>query len=117
MQEQAYQSFNAQLLEEIHFRENSIGLEGLFQSFHSSGSIKHILLWQTLTYGIYGTDVLITLGNSFTGNVLKASYTEKMAGDMIMPNSLSAYSSKMSRSRTERTVKNFVEGYEGGYSV
>ena len=35
--------------------------------------------------GVYGTDVLIATGNSFTGNVLKAGYTKKMAGSMIMP--------------------------------
>ena len=59
--------------------------------------------------------MLIATGNSFTGNVLKAGYTEKMAGDMIMPNSLSAYSSKMSGAELKETVKNFVEGYEGGF--
>ncbi len=66
--------------------------------------------------GIYGSDVLIATGNSFTGNVLKAGYTEKMAGDMIMPNGLSAYSSKMSGAELKETVKNFVEGYEGGFT-
>lgn len=65
--------------------------------------------------GIYGSDVLIATGNSFTGNVLKAGYTEKMAGDMIMPNDLSAYSSKMSGAELKEAVKNFVEGYEGGF--
>ena len=44
-----------------------------------------------------------------------AEYTEKMAGSMIMPNSLSAYSSKMSGAELKETVKNFVEGYEGGF--
>lgn len=66
--------------------------------------------------GIYGSDVLIATGNSFTGNVLKAGYTEKMAGDMIMPNELSAYSSKMSGAELKEAVKNFVEGYEGGFT-
>ena len=47
--------------------------------------------------------------------MLKAGYTEKMAGDMIMPNSLSAYSSTMSGAELKETVKNFVEGYEGGF--
>ena len=61
------------------------------------------------------TDVLIATGNSFTGNVLKAGYTEKMAGDMIMPNDLLAYSSKMSGAALKETVKNFVEGYAGGF--
>ena len=65
--------------------------------------------------GIYGTDVLIATGNSFTGNVLKAGYTEKMAGNMIMPNELSAYSSEMSGAELKETVRNFVEGYQGGF--
>ena len=34
---------------------------------------------------------------------------------MIMPNSLSAYSSTMSGAELKETVKNFVEGYEGGF--
>ena len=65
--------------------------------------------------GIYGTDVLIATGNSFTGSVLKAGYTEKMAGDMIMPNVLLAYNSKMSGAELKETVRNFVEGYQGGF--
>jgi len=65
--------------------------------------------------GIYGTDVLIATGNSFTGSVLKAGYTEKMAGDMIMPNGLLAYNSKMSGAELKETVRNFVEGYQGGF--
>ena len=34
---------------------------------------------------------------------------------MIMPNGLSAYSSKMDGAELKETVKNFVEGYEGGF--
>ena len=37
-------------------------------------------------------------------------------GDMIMPNKLSAYSSKMSGAELKEAVKNFVEGYEGGFT-
>ena len=83
--------------------------------FHSSGGNAAYSVMANTLRGIYGTDVLIATGNSFTGNVLKAGYTEKMAGDMIMPNSLSAYSSKMSGAELKETVKNFVEGYEGGF--
>ena len=32
-----------------------------------------------------------------------------------MPNGLSAYSSKMSGAELKETVKNFVEGYQGGF--
>ena len=38
-----------------------------------------------------------------------------MAGDMIMPNGLSAYSSKMNGAELKETVKNFIEGYQGGF--
>ena len=65
--------------------------------------------------GIYGADVLIATGNSFTGSVLKAGYTEKMAGNMIMPNGLLAYSCKMSGAQLKKTVRNFTEGYPGGF--
>ena len=83
--------------------------------FHSSGGNAAYSVMANTLRGIYGTDVLVATGNSFTGNVLKAGYTEKMAGDMIMPNGLSAYSSKMSGAELKETVKNFVEGYEGGF--
>ena len=116
--EQAYQSFNSQLLEEEAISENIVldSQKSYSNRFHSSGGNAAYSVMANTLRGIYGSDVLIATGNSFTGNVLKAGYTEKMAGDMIMPNSLSAYSSKMSGAELKETVKNFVEGYEGGFS-
>ena len=115
--EQAYQSFNAQLLEEKSISEKVIldSPKSYSNHFHSNGGNEAYSVMANTLRGIYGTDVLIATGNSFTGNVLKAGYTEKMAGDMIMPNGLSAYSSKMSGAELKETVKNFVEGYEGGF--
>ena len=115
--EQAYQSFNSQLLEEEAISENIVldSQKSYSNRFHSSGGNAAYSVMANTLRGIYGSDVLIATGNSFTGNVLKAGYTEKMAGDMIMPNSLSAYSSKMSGAELKETVKNFVEGYEGGF--
>ncbi len=115
--EQAYQSFNSQLLEEESASENIVldSQKSYSNRFHSSGGNAAYSVMANTLRGIYGTDVLIATGNSFTGNVLKAGYTEKMAGDMIMPNGLSAYSSKMSGAELKETVKNFVEGYEGGF--
>ena len=115
--EQAYQSFNSQLLEEKAASEKVIldSQKSYSNRFHSSGgNVAYSVMANTLR-GIYGTDVLIATGNSFTGNVLKAGYTKKMVGSMIMPNSLSAYSSKMSGAELKETVKNFIEGYEGGF--
>ena len=114
---QAYQSFHSQLLEE-EAAAGSIVLDSqksYSNRFHSSGGNAAYSVMANTLRGAYGTDVLIATGNSFTGNVLKAGYTEKMAGDMIMPNSLSAYSSTMSGAELMETVKNFVEGYEGGF--
>ena len=114
---QAYQSFNSQLLEEKSSSESIVldSQKSYSNRFHSSGGNAAYSVMANTLRGIYGTDVLIATGNSFTGNVLKAGYTEKMAGSMIMPNSLSAYSSKMSGAELKETVKNFVEGYQGGF--
>ena len=114
---QAYESFNTQLLEEESASEDIVldSQKSYSNRFHSSGGNTAYSVMANTLRGIYGTDVLIATGNSFTGNVLKAGYTEKMAGSMIMPNSLSAYSSKMSGAELKETVKNFVEGYQGGF--
>ncbi len=115
---QAYRSFNAQLLAEGSTAENVVldSQKSYSNRFHSSGGNAAYSVMANTLRGLYGTDVLLATGNSFTGNVLKAGYTEKMAGDMIMPNGLSAYSSKMSGAELKETVKNFVEGYEGGFN-
>ena len=114
---QAYQSFNTQLLEEESASENIVldSQKSYSNRFHTSGGNAAYSVMANTLRGIYGSDVLIATGNSFTGNVLKAGYTEKMAGDMIMPNGLSAYSCKMSGAELKETVTNFVEGYQGGF--
>ena len=113
---QAYQSFHSQLLNEESTSEKVVldSPKSYSNCFHSNGGNAAYSVMANTLRGIYGTDVLIATGNSFTGNVLKAGYTEKMAGSMIMPNSLSAYSCKMTGAELKETVRNFVEGYEGG---
>ena len=114
--EQAYQSFNSQLLEEKSTSEDIVldSKKTYSNRFHTSGGNEAYSVMANTLRGIYGTDVLIATGNSFTGNVLKAKYSEKMAGRMIMPNGLWAYKCTMSGSELKETVRNFVEGYEGG---
>ena len=114
---QAYQSFDTQLLDEKATSEKVVlnSEKSYSNRFHSSGGNEAYSVMANTLRGIYGTDVLIATGNSFTGNVLKAGYTEKMAGDMIMPNGLSAYSCKMNGAELKETVRNFVEGYPGGF--
>ena len=115
--EQAYQSFNTQLLDEKSTSESVVlnSKKSYSNRFHSDGGNDAYSVMANTLRGIYGSDVLIATGNSFTGNVLKAGYTEKMAGNMIMPNDLSAYSSKMSGAELKEVVKKFVEGYQGGF--
>ena|GEM_PF-1147460 len=115
--EQAYQSFNTQLLEKESVSENIVldSKKTYSNRFHTSGGNEAYSVMANTLRRIYGTDVLIATANSFMGNVLKAGYTEKMAGNMIMPNGLSAYKSKMSGTELKETIKNFVEGYEGGF--
>ena len=104
MQGRHTSSFNSQLLEEKSTSEDIVldSQKSYSNRFHSSGGNAAYSVMANTLRGIYGADVLIAAGNSFTGNVLKAGYTEKMAGNMIMPNGLLAYSCKMRRSRTER---------------
>ena len=115
--EQAYQSFNSQLLEEESISEKVLldSQKSYSNRFHSNGGNAAYSVMANTLRSIYGTDVLIATGNSFTGNVLKAGYTKKMAGSMIMPNCLSAYGSMMSGAELKETVRNFIEGYEGGF--
>ena len=114
---QAYQSFNTQLLnEQTTFEDILLDSQKSYSNrFHTGGGNAAYSVMANTLRGVYGTYVLIATGNSFTGNVLKAGYTKKMAGSMIMPNGLLAYSSKMSGAELKETVRNFVEGYEGGF--
>ena len=114
---QAYRSFDSQLLEEKSTSEDIVldSQKSYSNRFHSSGGNAAYSVMANTLRGIYGADVLIAAGNSFTGNVLKAGYTEKMAGNMIMPNGLLAYSCKMDGAQLKETVRNFTEGYPGGF--
>ena len=115
---QAYRSFNTKLLEKKSASEKIVldSKKAYSNHFHTSGGNEAYSVMAHTLRGIYGTDVLIATGNSFTGSVRKAGYTEKMAGNMIMPNGLSAYKRKMSGAELKKTVRNFVEGYQGGFN-
>lgn len=114
--EQAYQAFDAQLLDDENVSDDVVLSSSKLYSnyFHSEGGNESYSVMANTLRDIYGTDVLIATGNSFTGSVLKADYTEKMVGDMIMPNGLAAYKQEMSGAELKELVKSFVEGYEGG---
>ena len=115
---QAYQAFNAQLLAEDAPADDEIVLtsgKSYSNVFHKNGGNASFSVMANTLRGVYGTDVLIAAANSFTGSVLKADYTPKMAASMIMPNSLLAYQRAMTGAELKETVRAFVEGREGGF--
>ena len=115
---QAYQAFNARLLAEDMPADDEIVLtsgKSYSNVFHKNGGNASFSVMANTLRGVYGTDVLIAAANSFTGSVLKADYTQKMAASMIMPNSLLAYQRAMTGAELKETVRAFVEGCEGGF--
>ena len=116
--QQAYQAFNAQLLAEDMPADDEIVLtsgKGYSNVFHADGGNASFSVMANTLRGVYGTDVLIAAANSFTGSVLKADYTPKMAASMIMPNSLLAYQRTLTGAELKAAVRAFVEGCEGGF--
>ena len=116
--EQAYQAFNAQLLADEPAPDAAVltSDKGYSNVFHADGGNAAFSVMANTLRGVYDTDVLIAAANSFTGSVLAAGYTEKMAASMIMPNSLLAYQRTMNGAELTETVRAFVEGCEGGFT-
>ena len=115
---QAYRAFNVQLLAEDAPADEEIVLtsgKSYSNVFHKNGGNASFSAMANTLRGVYGTDVLIAAANSFTGSVLKADYTPKMAASMIMPNGLLAYQRAMTGAELKETVRAFVEGREGGF--
>ena len=115
---QAYQAFNAKLLaEEEPAADETVLTSGQSYSnvFHANGGNAAFSVMANTLRGVYGTDVLLATANSFTGSVLKADYTPKMADSMIMPNGLMSRQRTMTGAELKETVRAFVEGCEGGF--
>lgn len=114
---QAYEAFDSQLR---HHKENTaqtvLTSEKTYSNtVHSKGGSESYSVMANTLRGIYGSDVLIATGNSFTGSVVKADYTAKMAGNMIMPNSLLSFHRDMTGKELKETVKDYVEGTTIGF--
>ena len=115
---QAYRAFNAQLLaEEEPAADEPVLTSGKSYSnvFHANGGNAAFSVMANTLRGVYGTDVLLATANSFTGSVLKADYTKKMADSMIMPNGLMSRQRTMTGAELKEVVRAFVEGCEGGF--
>ena len=116
---QAYQAFNAQLLaeEDAPAADETVLTSGQGYSnvFHANGGNAAFSVMANTLRGVYGTDVLLATANSFTGSVLKADYTQKMAASMIMPNGLLSRQRTMTGAQLKEVVRAYVEGCEGGF--
>ena len=115
---QAYRAFNAQLLaEEEPAADEPVLTSGKSYSnvFHANGGNAAFSVMANTLRGVYGTDVLLATANSFTGSVLKADYTPKMADSMIMPNGLMSRQCTMTGAELKETVRAYVEGCEGSF--
>ena len=115
---QAYRAFNARLLAEDAPADDEIVLtsgKSYSNVFHKNGGNASFSVMANTLRGVYGTDVLIAAANSFTGSVLKADYTPKMAASMIMPNGLMSRQRTMTGAELKELVRAYVEGCEGGF--
>ena len=115
---QAYRAFNARFLAEDAPADDEIVLtsgKSYSNVFHKNGGNASFSVMANTLRGVYGTDVLIAAANSFTGSVLKADYTPKMAASMIMPNGLMSRQRTMTGAELKETVRAFVEGCKGGF--
>ena len=115
--QQAYEAFDAQLRQPADASGETVlkSQKGYSNIFHSRGGNEAGSVMANTLRGVYDSDVLITTGNSFTGAVLQADYTEKMAGSMIMPNALVSFRREMTGAELKETIRDYVEGVEDGF--
>lgn len=115
---QAYESFDAQLRQpKDNTAETVLTLEqGYSNIFHKKGGNESYSAMANTLRGVYDSDVLIAPSYSFTGSVMKADYTEKMAGNMIIPNPLEAWKREMSGAELREYIRCSVEGVEDGFT-
>ena len=115
--QQAYEAFDAGLRQpKDDSAEVILTSEKSYSNiFHSKGGNESYSVMANSLREVYGSDVLLAMGDSFTGSVLQTDYTEKMAGYMIMPNGLVSFHRDMNGAELKETIKAYVEGVEGGF--
>ena len=116
--QQAYEAFDAALRQPKDDSADVILTSDKAYSniFHVDGGSESYSVMANSLREVYGSDVLIATGNSFTGSVLQADYTEKMVGYMIMPNDLMSFHRDMTGGELTETIRAYVEGAEGGFT-
>ena len=115
---QAYEAFDAQLRKpKDGGAETVLTLEqGYSNIFHKKGGNESYSAMANTLRGVYDSDVLIAPSYSFTGSVMKADYTEKMVGNMIIPNPLEAWKREMSGAELREYIRCSVEGVKDGFT-
>ncbi len=115
--QQAYEAFDAGLRQpKDDSAEVILTSEKSYSNiFHSKGGNESYSVMANSLREVYGSDVLLAMGDSFTGSVLQTDNTEKMAGYMIMPNGLVSFHRDMNGAELKETIKAYVEGVEGGF--
>ena len=115
--QQAYEAFDAQLrAPEQPSGETVLSSNKTYSAvFHTRGGSEAYSVMAHTLRGIYGSDVLVATGDSFTGCVLEADYTATMACNMVMPNALVSFHREMTGAELKDILRGFVEGVEGGF--
>lgn len=115
---QAYEAFDSQLRQpEESTDETVITIDKTYSNvFHKNGGNEAYSVMANSLRNFFESDVLVAPAYSFTGSVVKADYTKKMVGYMIMPNALTAWQSEMSGEELSAYLKTAVEGIEGGFT-
>lgn len=114
---QAYESFDNQLRQsEEKKSEILLSLnQGYSNMFYKKGGNESYSAMANTIRSLYGGDILIAPGFSFTGTVFATNYTENQVSSMIMPNNLFAYSGEMTGKELKECIRDYVEGIEGGF--
>ena len=114
---QAYEAFDSQLRQPKDDQSETILTQekGYSRVFYTKGGNASYPAMANTVRNLYGGDVLVAPGYSFTGSVLAAEYTEKQVGNLIMPNGLTAYSGEMTGQELKECIRDYVEGIEGGF--
>ncbi|MGN0778122.1 MAG: extracellular solute-binding protein [Aristaeellaceae bacterium] len=115
--QQAYEAFDTQLRMPTAASAEVVltSPKAYSNIFHTQGGNEAYSVMANTLRGIYGSDVLIATGNSFTGCVLQADYTAKMAGNMVMPNTLMSFHRDMTGAELKEIIRAYVEGIAGGF--
>ena len=114
---QAYEAFDSQLRQPKDDQSETILTQekGYSRVFYTMGGNASYPAMANTVRNLYGGDVLVAPGYSFTGSILAAEYTEKQVGNLIMPNGLTAYSGEMTGQELKECIRDYVEGIEGGF--